>query len=104
MHVNRGLRQALILLFFSVVVALVAAGLWLVLQDGGFRVSFAGALIIIAGLLSLTGGTMLSRDDTSNEVRAFLGEGPDREEPYTGEALTGLGIFFVRVAAAVRRW
>ncbi len=90
--VVRGLRQALVMLFVSAVVALVVAALWFALQGGGFRPKVAIALMVIAGLLALTGGTALSRA-ASNEERAFLGLGPDREEPDSGEGLTGLGVF-----------
>src|SRR3712207_5736710 len=90
--VVRGLHQALVMLLFSAVVALVVAGLWLALQGGGFRSKVEIALMVIAGLISLTGGTVLSRTATNDE-RAFLGMGPDREEPDTGEGLTGLGVF-----------
>jgi hypothetical protein len=80
------------MLFWSAVVAVVAGGVWFALQGGGFRVKVAIVLIVVAGVLSVTGGTVLSRAGTS-DVRAFLGQGPDREEPDTGEGLTGVGIF-----------
>jgi hypothetical protein len=91
--VVRGLRQALVMLILSTVVALVIAGLWTALQGGGFRPKVGIALMVIAGLISLTGGTVLSRAATNDERAFILGTGPDREEPDTGEGLTGLGIF-----------
>jgi hypothetical protein len=90
--VIRGLRQALVMLLLSSVVALVVAGLWFALQGGEFRPKVAITLLVIAGLISLTGGTALSRAVT-NDARAFLGMGPDLEEPDTGDGLTGLGFF-----------
>jgi hypothetical protein len=76
----------------SAAVALAAAGLWSVVQGGGIRVPFAVALMTIGGVLSLGGSSMFTRAETS-DVRAFLGQGPDREEPATGQDLTGAGVF-----------
>ncbi len=87
--VVRGLRQALVMLLVSAVAALVVAGLWSALQGGGFRSKVGIALMVIAGLISLTGGTAFSRA-ADYEERAFLGMGADRDEPDTGEGLTGL--------------
>ena len=93
MHVVRGLRQAARLLLLAVVVALMGAGAWAVVRDEGFRVPFAVALMLIGALIGVTSGTELSRGST-NDMRAFLGiGGPDREEPATGEGLTGVGTF-----------
>jgi hypothetical protein len=92
MHVARGLRQALILLCGSALAALGAGALWWALQDGGFRAKVAVALLIIAGLIALTGGNALNRSGTA-EMRVLLGTGPDHEDPTTGAGLTGVGIF-----------
>jgi hypothetical protein len=101
MQVAPGLRQALAMLLTSAVVAVAAAAVWLLLQGGGFRVKVAVAALVIAGLLSVSGSTVLSRPVT-NDARAFLGWGPDREEPVSGDALTGLGVFlFVSLPLAV---
>ena len=91
-NIVRGLRQALVTLIFSALAALVVAGLWWALQGGGFRSKVGIASMVIAGLISLTGGTAFSRA-ADYEERAFLGMGPDRDEPDTGGGLTGLGIF-----------
>jgi hypothetical protein len=97
MHVARGLRQAFLLIRASAVVAVAAGGLWWVLQDGGFRVKFAVALLVVAGLIALTGGNALNRSGTA-ETRVLLGTGPDHEDPTSGGALTNVGIFlFVAV-------
>jgi hypothetical protein len=92
MHVIRGLRQALVMVIASVAGALAAAGLWTGVQGSGFRVPFAVGLMAIGGVLSLGGSSVFTRAET-NDVRAFLGQGPDREEPGTGENLTGVGVF-----------
>jgi hypothetical protein len=88
----RGLRQALVMLIFSALAALVVAGMWWALQGGGFRSKVGIASMVIAGLISLTGGTAFTRA-ADYEERALLGMGADRDEPDTGEGLTGLGIF-----------
>ena len=80
------------MLLFSAVAALLVAGLWWALQGDGVRSMVGIASMVIAGLISLTGGTAFSRA-ADYEERAFLGMGPDRDEPDTGEGLTGLGIF-----------
>ncbi|MGY1641884.1 hypothetical protein ACI782_12220 [Geodermatophilus sp. SYSU D00703] len=90
--VVRGLRQALVMLLISGLVALVVAALWFALQGEGFRSKVGITFMIIAALISLTGGTAFSRA-TDNDARAFLGMGPEHGEPYTGEGLTGLGVF-----------
>jgi hypothetical protein len=97
MHVVRGLRQALLMVLGAAVLGLVGAGLWTVWQGGEFRRALALALVILAGVLAFTGGTVLSRGET-NDINAFLGRGPDREEPRTGDSLTAVGVFlFVSV-------
>ena len=48
--------------------------------------------MVIASLISPTGGTAFSRA-ADYEERAFFGMGADRDEPDTGEGLTGVGIF-----------
>ena len=88
----RGLRQALVLLVSSAVVGLVIGGLWSLLQGASFRSRAGIALMIVAGLLSLTGGVTFGRTASIGE-RAFLDMGPDVDEADTGPGLTGLGIF-----------
>ena len=80
------------MLVASVAGAAVAAGVWAGVDDGGFRVPFAVALMVVGGVLSLGGSSVFSRAET-NDVRAFFGQGPDREEPSTGEGLTAVGVF-----------
>ncbi|SDN96330.1 hypothetical protein [Geodermatophilus sp. DSM 45219] len=90
--VARGLWTALVLLAVAAAVALAAAGIWLAVQGGEFRTKVALSLIVVAALISLTGGTTFTRA-ADNDTRAFLGWGPDREEPGSGSALTALGVF-----------
>ena len=73
-------------------VALVAAAVWSILGSTGFRQATAICLVVVGGLLALTGGTAVSRAST-NDARAFLGRGPDREEPRSGAGLTAVGVF-----------
>ena len=97
MYVTRGLRQAFLLIVASVGVSLAVAGIWWALQDGGFRVKIAIALLVVAGLIALTGSNAINRSRTA-ETRVLLGSGPDHEDPTSGGALTNVGIFlFVAV-------
>jgi hypothetical protein len=81
----------------SAVLALAGAGVWTAWQGGEYRRAAAIALVVLAGIISFTGGTVASRGMTS-ETYAFLGWGPGREEPATGDALTAVGVFlFVAV-------
>jgi hypothetical protein len=89
--VIRGLRQALVMLIFSAVVALVVAGLWSALQGGGFRLTFAIVLMVIAGFISFSGGAVFSR--AMDTELGFVTWRPEREDPDTGTGLTGLGVF-----------
>jgi hypothetical protein len=83
--VVHGLRQALVMLALSAVAVLVGAGLWAAVEDSAFRPKAGIVSMIIAALIGLTGGTALSRA-TTNDVHAFLGMGPDREDPMPGRA------------------
>jgi hypothetical protein len=89
---QRGLRQAAVLLGAALVVGLVAAGLWAAIKGGGFRVPFAVALMAMGALLALSGSNALSRSG-SMDTFAFLGKGPEHDDPYAGEGLTNVGIF-----------
>ena len=78
----------------GIVVAAAVGGLWSWLGDSGYRRCAAISLMVIAGVLAVSGGTALSRAST-NEVRAFLGWGPDTEEPDSGDGLTAMGVFLL---------
>ncbi|MBM7804943.1 hypothetical protein JOD57_000780 [Geodermatophilus bullaregiensis] len=101
MHVVRGLRQALVLLAGGAVVAVAAAGVWTAVADGGFRSKLGLSLVAVGGLLALLGGSVVSRAGTS-DVRAFLGLGPEADQPDLVPALGPLGVFlFVALPLAV---
>jgi hypothetical protein len=87
----RGLRQAALMILAGAVVALVAGAVWAAVGDTGFPRAAGLSLMAVAGLLALTGGSVLSRTSTV-EARAFLGRGPDREDPASGEGLTAAGV------------
>jgi hypothetical protein len=89
---KRGLRQALVWLVGTALFALVAAGIWSALTGDDFRVAFAVALMAIGALLAFTGSNAISRAG-SMDAFAFLGMGPESDDPDSGEGLTGLGIF-----------
>jgi hypothetical protein len=89
---QRGLRQAAVLLGAALVAGLVVAGLWVAIKGGGFRVPFAVALMAMGALLALSGSNALSRSG-SMDTFAFLGRGPESEDPYAGDGLTNVGIF-----------
>ncbi len=89
---GRGLRQAGMMLLSGAVLALLVGAAWTGLGDIGYRRAVALSLMVAGGVLALTGGTVLSRAST-NEARAFLGRGIDREDPASGEGLTAAGVF-----------
>ncbi|MGY1695427.1 MULTISPECIES: hypothetical protein [unclassified Geodermatophilus] len=94
MVVLRGLGQALVLVLAGVVLGLAAAGVWVAVGGGGFGSRLGISLLVLAGLSTVTGGTLLSRADTAAE-RAFLGLGPERdtEQPPGPSALGPVGVF-----------
>jgi len=75
----------------AVVLAAVAGAGWAGAGDTGYRRAVGICLMAAACLLALTGGTVLSRA-TTNQARAFLGHGPDREDPAGGAGLTAAGV------------
>lgn len=95
-HVRRGLLQALALLVLGAsVAALVAVPWWL--ASGDFLRRYGFVLLVLGGLVAISGGTELGREVTT-DARAFLGAGPDREAPGSGQHLTPFGVFlFVSV-------
>jgi hypothetical protein len=92
--VRAGVRSALRLLVISAAVAAGAALIWLLLSGGAYRPKLGLALMLVAGLLSLTGGAGIGRLEDA-DVRAFLGHGPARDEPVHDGALTSLGVFLL---------
>lgn len=91
---TRGLRQALVMLLAGAAVALAAGAVWSGLGDTEFRRAAGISLMVVGGALALTGGSVLSRASTL-DARAFLGRGPDREDPASGDGLTAVGVFLL---------
>jgi hypothetical protein len=91
---GRGLRQASALLLLGAAVALAGAAVWAGVGDTGFRRAAGIALMAVAGAVALTGGAASSRASTA-QARAFLGRGPDREDPGSGDGLTAVGMFLL---------
>jgi len=92
--VARGVRQALLTLVVCAVLALAGAGVWAGVQGGEFLPKLGIALVVVAALVGVTGGTEFSRAVTT-EAHAFLGWGPDREERDSGSGLTAVGVFLL---------
>jgi|tagenome__1003787_1003787.scaffolds.fasta_scaffold20700199_2 hypothetical protein len=89
---QRGLRQAALLLAIGLAVGAVAAGIWMAVKGGGFRVPFSVALMASGVLLALSGGSAMSRTG-SMDTFAFLGMAPENEDAPDGGSLTNVGIF-----------
>src|SRR3712207_4226820 len=90
---TRALRQAVVLLVASAVVALAVGAVWAAVQDAGFRSRAGIALMVAGGLLGLSGGSLLTRAGSAGD-RALLGMAPERGDADTGTAgVTGLGVF-----------
>lgn len=84
------------MLVLGALLAAAVAGLWW-LADGEYLRRYGLVLLLLGGLIAVTGGTELSREVT-NDARALLGAGPDRDAPGSGRHLTPVGVFlFVSV-------
>jgi hypothetical protein len=95
--VLRGLGQAL----GSAVVALAAAGPWTAAAGGAYPQRAGLSLLVVAALLALVGGKLLSRAGTS-DTRAFLGMAPERARADPGGSLGPMGVvLFVCLPLAV---
>ena len=92
MHVVRGLLQAAVMLLVGAALACAAAGVWVAVADGGYGSRLGISLIVVAGLTGLLGGTAMARAESS-DARAFLGMGPEREQPELSGALGPVGVF-----------
>lgn len=80
--------------------ACAAAGVWVAVADGGSRSRLGISMIVVGGLIGLLSGTLAARAETS-DARAFLGTGPEREQPELSGALGPVGVFlFVAVPLA----
>ncbi|MEU3456942.1 hypothetical protein ABZ671_25575 [Micromonospora sp. NPDC006766] len=92
MTVLKGLREALVLFVIALVVVAVAAGVWVAVSGGEFVTRFGIALVVVGGLLGVTGDLTLSRVGMLG-ARATFGLAPERETGGGGRVLTGVGIF-----------
>ncbi|MGY1751654.1 hypothetical protein [Blastococcus sp. SYSU D01042] len=91
---GRALRQASVMLLLGAAVGLAAAAVWAGVGDTAYRRTAGIGLMAVAGLLAVTGGAAVSRASTA-QARAFLGWGPDREDPDSGDGLTAAGVFLL---------
>jgi hypothetical protein len=100
-HITRGLRQALAILAGAVLVGLAAAAVWAGVAGGPFVDRLGISLLILAGLLTLVGGSLIARLNTS-EARAFLGKAPEGDQADLASGLGPVGVFlFIAVPLAV---
>ena len=79
------------MLALCLVVGAAFAGLWWLASDEYLR-RYGLVLMVLATLIAISGGTELSREMTT-DARAFLGAGPDRDLPGSGQHLTPVGVF-----------
>jgi hypothetical protein len=100
--VLRGLVEALLLCALGLAVAAVGAGIWTIVDDGGFGRRFGLLLVICGIILAVTGGGFQVGRLATRDVRAFVGVGLEREGATGGRVLTSLGLFlFVSVPLMV---
>ncbi|MCZ7374471.1 hypothetical protein [Micromonospora sp. WMMC250] len=90
MTVLRGLREALLL--FVVIGAVVAAMIWVAVDGGDYVARLGIGLVVVGGLIGMTGDLTLSRISMLG-ARATFGAAPERETTGGGRVLTGVGIF-----------
>ncbi|MEU7654492.1 hypothetical protein AB0C41_21020 [Micromonospora taraxaci] len=92
MTVLRGLREAVLLFVVIGALVAVAAMIW-VAVDGGDYVGRPGiGLVVVGGLIGMTGDLTLSRISMLG-ARATFGAAPEQETADGGRVLTGVGIF-----------
>lgn len=92
MTVLRGLREALLLFVVVGAVVAVAAMTWVAVAGGDYTARLGIGLVVVGGLLGMTGDLTLSRIGMLGP-RATFGAGPERETAGGGRVLTGVGIF-----------
>jgi hypothetical protein len=82
--------------------ALAGAGVWALVGAGDFRRHLGVSAIVVALLLTLTGGGLQMGRAATHDGRAFMGVGPERENATGGYSLTPLAIFlFVAIPLLV---
>ncbi|KAB1917678.1 hypothetical protein F8280_29215 [Micromonospora noduli] len=92
MTIVRGLREALLLFVIAGVLVAVAAGIWVAVAGGEYTTRLGIALIVVGGLLGVTGDLTMSRIGMLGP-RAIFGAAGERETAGSGRVLTGVGIF-----------
>ncbi|MGC4799027.1 MULTISPECIES: hypothetical protein [Micromonospora] len=92
MTIVRGLREALLLFVIAGVLVAVAAGIWVAVAGGEYTTRLGIALIVVGGLLGVTGDLTMSRIGMLGP-RAIFGAAGERETAGGGRVLTGVGIF-----------
>lgn len=93
MAIVRGLREAIVYIAVCVGIAAVVASVGLVTSGGHFLHTFGISLVVLGGLLSVTGGQIATRLHMA-DVNAWVdidSRSPAEEIPYG--ALTGIGVF-----------
>ncbi|RAO39600.1 hypothetical protein PSN13_00625 [Micromonospora saelicesensis] len=92
MTIVRGLREALLLFVIAGVLVAVAAAIWVAVAGGEYTTRLGIALIVVGGLLGVTGDLTMSRIGMLGP-RAIFGAAGERETAGGGRVLTGVGIF-----------
>ncbi|MET8090603.1 hypothetical protein [Micromonospora sp. NPDC005220] len=92
MTVLRGLREALLLFVVVGALVAVAAMVWVAVAGGDYTARLGIGLVVVGGLLGITGDLTLSRIGMLGP-RATFGVGPEQETASGGRVLTGVGIF-----------
>ncbi|MFG1893913.1 hypothetical protein ACGFIP_07860 [Micromonospora zamorensis] len=92
MTIVRGLREALLLFVIAGVLVAVAAAIWVAVAGGEYTTRLGIALIVVGGLLGVTGDLTMSRIGMLGP-RAIFGAASERETASGGRVLTGVGIF-----------
>ncbi|MCG5442581.1 hypothetical protein NIE79_000362 [Micromonospora sp. NIE79] len=92
MTVLRGLREALLLFAVIGALAAVAAMIWVAVAGGAYTARLGIGLVVVGGLIGMTGDLTLSRIGMLGP-RATFGVAPERDTASGGRVLTGVGIF-----------
>ncbi len=90
--VVRGLREAFLLFVIAGVLVAVAAAIWVAIAGGAYTNRLGIGLVVVGGLIGVTGDLTLSRVGMLGP-RATFGAAPERETADGGRVLTGVGIF-----------
>ncbi|MEU7975083.1 hypothetical protein AB0B48_23880 [Micromonospora sp. NPDC049089] len=92
MTVLRGLREAVLLFVVVGALVAVAAMIWVAVAGGDYAARLGIGLIVVGGLIGMTGDLTMSRIGMLGP-RATFGAAPERETAGGGRVLTGVGVF-----------